>query len=413
MKIKFDPVGAQRDFFHDDTSKLLHLSAGFGFGKTTILLYKLLKLSKLNAPFHGGLVVPTYTDFKRDVMPAFETLFDKHKIKARFHGSDHYYNFPWTTGRLYIATAERKLRGPNWSYAGINELTLIPMIRYQEVIGRVRVKGAKAPQIVSSGTPEGIASEYYTAFVENPFKGSRILYGDTRENAHNLDAGYIENVLSSYPKALADAYIRGLWVNLAGNRFYFSYDPIKNDNPNIKYDESLPVLAGMDFNVHNFCISFWQRQGNKIRLFDEIRLDGGEGYDTKRAIQAMEAKGYGPYNTIIYPDPAGNARSTKGLPDIKILENHGYQCRVRKAAPRFRERQLNVNALFERGVIEINPACKGMKKDLMAVEQDKVTLEKRKNNPELTHFSDGMDYLIDIEFPFQGHRTKNESVKLR
>lgn len=413
MKINFKPVGAQKEFFNDDLTKLLHLSAGYGFGKTTILLYKILKLSRLNFPFHGGLVVPTYTDFKRDVMPSFENIFEKHKIRARFHGGDHYYNFPWTTGRLYITTAERKIRGPNWAYAGINELTLISMERYREVIGRVRVKGARAPQIVSSGTPEGLASEYYESFVEKPIKNSKILYGDTRENAHNLDPGYIDMVLSSYPKALADAYIKGLWVNLAGNRFYFEYDPVRNDALT-KPRTDLPFLIGMDFNVEFLSASVWQYFNNKFYGLDEIVLEGGEGFKVENMIKALEAKGYGPHNSIICPDPAGKSRNTSGKTEVEILEQAGFQVRTRAAAPRFRERQINMNKLFELGRIIVHPENqKKTKKDFMAVECDPHSLEKIKKNPKLTHLSDGVDYLVDLYSPFNDHRSKNTVSTIR
>ena len=413
MKIKFKPVGAQREFFHDDLTQILHLSAGFGFGKTTILLYKLLKLSRLNFPFHGGLVVPTFTDFKRDVMPAFETIFNKHRIRARFHGSDHYYQFPWSPGRLYVATAERKLRGPNWAYAGINELTLIPFIRFQEVIGRVRVKGSRAPQIVSSGTPEGIASEYYTAFVESPVSGSKILYGDTRENAENLDPGYVERVLASYPQALADAYIRGLWVNLAGNRFYFSYDPKANDARTLP-DPTLPYLIAMDFNVDPFCASVWQLWGDRFVGFDEIVLEGGAGYKTENMITALRQRGYDHRNSVICPDPAGKNRNTSGRTDVEILQAAGYEVKVKASAPRFRERQINMNKLFEQKRIIVNPETQPKtKKDFMAVEIDPITLEKIKKNPKLTHLSDGVDYMVDIYAPFNDHRTQNTVSRIR
>lgn len=413
MKINFKPVGAQKEFFNDDLTKLLHLSAGYGFGKTTILLYKILKLSRLNFPFHGGLVVPTYTDFKRDVMPSFENIFEKHKIRARFHGGDHYYNFPWTTGRLYITTAERKIRGPNWAYAGINELTLISMERYREVIGRVRVKGAKAPQIVSSGTPEGLASEYYESFVEKPIKNSKILYGDTRENAHNLDPGYIETVLGSYPKALADAYIKGLWVNLAGNRFYFEYDPVKNDQVN-KPEEGIGFICAMDQNVDPFCVSIWQKIGNNFIGIDEIVLEGGDGYKIENMISALKSRGYTQFNTIICPDPTAKNRSVNGNTVKEILELSGYNVHARTAAPRFRERQINMNNHFDKCKIFINPITQPKtKKDFMAVEIDPITFEKCKKNKKLTHLSDGVDYMVDVFSPFNDKRTNNYIGKIR
>lgn len=405
-------VGAQYDFMRDDTTKFLHLSAGYGFGKTRTLCLKLIDLSYKNRNLDGGLVVPSYTDFTRDVKVAMEDIFDEFKINAKFHGSEHKYTFPWSKGNLYVATAEKKIRGPNWAFAGINELTLIKIASYREVIGRVRIKNAPHPQIASSGTPEGIASEYYEIFVEKPWLNSRVLYGDTRDNEHNLSDSYIQSLYDSYPQALLDAYMKGLWVNLTGNRFYFNYDQ-KTCDSNQEKDESLPYHIAIDFNVDPLTASIWQQFGNKLIAVDEINLSGGAGYSTENLITAMKTRGYTPHNSILYPDPAGSSRSTKGLPDNEVLKRAGYQVRVKNVSPRFRERQINANNLFEKGMIKVNPKCTGLKKDFMAVEVDPVTLEKIKKNPKLTHFSDGFDYMLDILMPFRGHGSQSEVRKLR
>lgn len=414
-KIKFNwhPVGAQYDFWRDDDTKFLHMSGGYGSGKSKTLCHKLLKLSYLNRPYAGGLVVPAFSDFTRDVKVAMEDIFHESNIKAEFHGGEHRYKLPWTKGYMYVATAEKKIRGPNWAYAGINELTLIKMERYREVIGRVRVKGAPNAQIVSSGTPEGIASEYYEIFVEKPWNNSRIVYMDTRENEHNLNPEYIPNLLASYPRQLIDAYLKGLWVNINGNRFYFAYDSQKNDRQT-KADPYLPYIVAMDMNVDPFCASVWQRQGSKFVGIDEICLEGGEGYKVENMIDALEARGYGPANTQICPDPTAKNRNIIGKTVAKILEDRGYQVHMRPAAPRFRERQINMNNLFEKQIIEVNPVTQPKtRKDFMAVEVDSITFEKNKSNPKLTHFSDGVDYMIDIFMPFKGHKTGNYTTKIR
>lgn len=406
-------MGAQYDFFDDDHTKFLHLSAGYGFGKTRSLVYKLLKLSILNAPYDGGLIVPSYADFTRDVKVAIDDVCNEHSIPYEFHGSEHRYTFPWSSGCLRVFTAEKKLRGPNLAYAGINEVTLISLERYREVIGRVRIKDAPYPQIVSSGTPEGLSSDYYEIFVEKPMKNSRCLYGDTRDNAHNLNPNYIQSLFDTYPHAMIDAYMKGLWVNLAGNRFYFEYDPKKNDEIN-KPDDDLPFLIGMDFNVAYLSASIWQMWGDRMVGMDEIVLEGGEGFKVDNMITALKARGYGPKNCIICPDPAGKSRNTSGKTEVEILEHAGYTVKTRSAAPRFRERQINMNNLFEKKRIVINPVTMPKtKKDFMAVEMDVVTLEKVKRNPKLTHLSDGADYLIDLYFPFMNHRTKNDVVRIR
>jgi hypothetical protein len=107
--------------------------------------------------------------------------------------------------------------------------------------------------------------------------------------------------------------------------------------------------------------------------------------------------------------------ATKGMPDNEILKAEGfYSVHVRSRAPLIRKRQLAVCALLEQGRIMYNPdKMPNMRKDFLLVEQDKVTLEKVKKNPLLTHASDGLDYGTDILFEDVGRKPQSQVFKLR
>jgi hypothetical protein len=379
---------------------------------------KALKLSKLNAPYHGAIVAPDYQEFKKDVLPEMEQILQKNNIPYKYHKTDHYFTFPWTRGKLFVASADKPIRGPNWAFALINEVTLIPLEKYKEVIGRIRVKKAKFPQLCSVGTPEGHVSEYYEYFIENPHPKMadklRIIYGSTDDNVDNLHEFYLENLESAYDQKWIEAYRKGLWVNMSENLFYYSYDPKKNHDSTISRDEFSDFHCSMDFNVDPFCATIWGYNGYELFGIETIELKGAQGYRTENMIEALKLRGYNPSNTVIYPDPAGKARSTKGLPDVTILRNAGFEVRVKKAAPSFRARQLNVNNLLDKGLIKFHPTrCKELKRDFEGVEQDIITLEKSKKSPMLTHFSDGVDYMCDILFPFSGNAKATRQERIR
>lgn len=394
----------QKELFDDDESSLIHVSTGFGGGKTHGLVKKLLKLSFLNKDLHGGLVCPSYKDFKRDVHIEFENILQSNNIKCKYNNQDHFYTLPWTKGRLYVASAENSLRGPNWAYAGINEVTMIPLKRYKEVIGRVRVKNAKCLQVVSVGTPEGFLSEYYEYFIEKPPKNFKIIYGKTDDNSQNVHENYLANLENAYDEKSLAAYRHGLWVNMNGSQFYYSYNPAKMFNRELRPEHFTQYCIAMDQNIDPYCASIWGFDGYKIYGVGQIKLEGESGYNTQNMVDALIKRGYNPDNSIIYPDPAAQARSTRGQPDVVIMRNAGFEVRHKSKAPSFRQRQLNVNNLMDKGRIVFNPdLMPDVRKDWEAVEQDKITLEKRKDNPKLTHFSDGIDYLCDILFPFSGH----------
>lgn len=372
---------------------------------------KAIKMRWINRYFNGGLTAPSYAELKKDVLPTFEQIFEDNKIPHKYHQTDHVFTFPWCKGKLFLFTAEKKIRGPNLSDMGINEATLISKERYMECVGRVRVKGAACPQIYSSGTPEGIGNYMYEIFAEKPMNNSRIIYAKTMDNAANIDPEYIAALRASYDETMLQAYLNGEWVNMNGNQFYYSYNADVNEDKTLQRDPNKVVLVGLDFNVDHMTATCWHSTPEGIRGFDEIYLE--RNADTKKMGEALIARGYTPDITTIYPDPAGRARSTKGAPDHEILRQMHFNVVSRLSAPRMRERQLNMNNKLEKAWIKYNPdKMPKLRKDLLSVEQDPITLEKVKSDPRLTHASDGLDYLVDVLSPFN-RPSRAESVTFR
>jgi len=380
-------------------------------GKTYSLCMKAIKFRWINRNFSGGLTAPSYAELKKDVLPTFEQIFDENKVPHRYHQTDKVFTFPWCKGKLYLFTAENKIRGPNLSDMAINEATLISRKRYLECIGRVRVKGAAHPQIYSSGTPESIGNYMHDLFVEKPMENSRILYAKTMDNAENIDPAYIQSLRASYDSVTLQAYLEGLWVNLNGNQFYYAFTDA-NEDKTIQRVEHEITHCFLDFNVQRMTATMWHQIGGRLLGFTEIVIP--DNADTNKMVNALLANDFTPDNTIIYPDPAGKNRRTSGNSDHIILRNAGFEVRAKPAAPRMRARQLNVNNLLDKRVIMFNPdKMPTMRKDLRAVEQDPHTFEKVKKNEALTHASDGLDYGCDILYPMSGKREKSDIIKFR
>jgi len=416
LRFKYKRNNHQALFHEDVHSKYLHLTSGFGGGKTYALAMKAIQLSWINRPMPGGILCPTYGDFKRDFLPIWEDIMHANAIHGwDYHGGDHYFKVPWSRGRIYVVTAERKLRGPNWAWCCINEASLISEVRYKEAIGRVRMRAADAPQIASVGTPEGFGTWDYDFFVENPRANSRIIYGSTRANAQNLSDDYIQSIENSYDEKMRDAFLDGKYINMAGSMFYYAFDRQRNVSRETVRVPGQKVLVMVDFNVTPFCASFWhadpESRNPYSHCFDELEIND---MNTDRFCDALLARGYTPEICSIYPDPAGKARSTKGTSDFEVLRRRGFtDIRARMVAPQLRRRQLCMNNLLEKGVIKINPNCTGVIRDFERVEQDAATFEKVKTNARLTHFSDGADYGHDILFPLSGNRPGAQSIKFR
>lgn len=415
LTVKYKQLPHQKEFHNDLHSRFLHLSGGYSSGKTYSLCMKAIKFRWINRRHSGGLTAPSYAELKKDVLPTFEEIFEKNGIPYKYNITDKVFTFPWCKGKLYLFTAEKKIRGPNLSDMGINEATLISHERYLECIGRVRVKGAAHLQVYSSGTPESVSNYMYEIFEDNPMPNSRILYAKTMDNAENIDPAYIESLKSSYDHIKLQAYMNGLWVNMNGNQFYYAFSD-KNEDRSIIRDHTLDVHCFLDFNVRYMTCTLWNLvdtvYGKQLRGFDEIVIENNA--DTFKMIDRLRERGYTEHNTIIYPDPAGKARKTNGRGDHLILQDAGFEVKAKRAAPRMRDRQLNVNNLLDKMQIVFNPDnMPALRRDLQAVEQNQDTLDKDKKNDKLTHASDGLDYGCDILFPQSGKRQKAQVVTYR
>ncbi|GAG48666.1 unnamed protein product, partial [marine sediment metagenome] len=83
-QIPYKKLPTQAKVFDDDITYTIVQSMGLGGGKTYNLCMKLLKLSRLNKGWSGGLLCPSYPDFKKDVHPTFEEILETNRIPFKY-----------------------------------------------------------------------------------------------------------------------------------------------------------------------------------------------------------------------------------------------------------------------------------------------------------------------------------------
>lgn len=404
MRITYDRrIKVQAECFDDDDSRYLMMCGGYGAGKTGLAVYKTLKLSWLNRGNAGGIMAPSLPEFKRDFLPMMLDIMQREIPGAQYWAQGKFgmhFRFPWSSQPVYVFTAERPVKGPNLGWGVINEFSLIPLVRINEFIARRRLPNVPHPQIVFSGTPE---DEYgwLDDFMAKHEKTGRlkVRYATTFDNTFN-DPDYGSELLENLDEATAGVYVYGRPGRLGKNYFYGSFSPATNEFP-IMYDEDLTIHVAMDFNVGRMCASFWHIYGDGIRkqagAFGELMTAGQDG-TTEGLGKAIRSR-FGTENVIVTCDASGKARKTSGLSDVDTLEDLGFKVRYRTANPPIVRSQRQVNGLLAKRRILINPeTCRLLKNDLMKVEQ-KADFEQDKRNEKLTHFGDGMRYLIAQEFP--------------
>jgi hypothetical protein len=264
VKIHYEPLPTQAEVFDDDITENIMHAAGLGSGKTYNLCQKLLKLSRLNKNMDGGILAPDFPSFKKDIKPTFEAIFNANKLKKGrhwdYHQTDKYYSFSWTKGLLYVFSAEKEIAGPNLAYCGINEFSLCPWQRINEMIRRVRVK-SDYKQRIFAGTPEdkyGWLQEYVdlmNKLSETEADKFKIVHGNTTENFH-LDDDYAKTLEYLLDEQALKIFKEGKIVKISSNLFYYSFNKDKNVSDKIVRIPSQTIYANMDFNVGRMTTTF-------------------------------------------------------------------------------------------------------------------------------------------------------------
>jgi hypothetical protein len=188
-------------------------------------------------------------------------------------------------------------------------------------------------------------------------------------------------------------------------RVYYTFDR-KVHVGQYPFNPKLPIWVGQDFNIDPMSSVIMQPQPNgEVWIVDEVVLRGSNTQETADELSRRYFKWQ--KQTVIYPDPAGAQRSTKGRgeSDIDILKDAGFKwIKVRRKHPKIADRVNAVNRMFKAadGTVRmrVNSICK---KTIEAFEQTTYKentreVDKTKN---IEHAADACGYCIDIEFPWK------------
>lgn len=415
FKIKYSPFETQSKVFDNDKTLTIMQSMGLGGGKTYSLAMKLLKLSQQNKHLAGGILSPSYPDFKKDILPTFELILETNKIKYKYHKTEKWFRFPWSRAPLYAFTAEKPIAGPNLAYCGINEFSLIHFDRISEMLRRVRIASAKNMQRILVGTPEdvhGWLEEFISKQGQRGEDKFQIYYGPTSENTHIVE-GYVDDLESMLDPRSLEVFRDGKIARIGGDYFYYSFSKEKNISQEAQYDRNIIVHVGLDFNVGYMAASFSHKIAEHQVFFDELLLEGNSNtYTMAKALREL----FPIEQVLITCDASGASRKSsameKALTDIAILEDAGFQVRAKRQNTRLRRRQIQMNGLLHHGRIIINPKCKHLIKDFDKCKQKNDFTKDEGTDKKMSHFSDGADYVCDFEHPLEIFQKQSRSIVL-
>ena len=393
----------QLDYVLSD-DKYPFLLGGYGSGKTYGFCMFALRQCSKNAGKTILLAEPTYPMIRDVLQPTFELVLRQAGFDYEYSATATKYRVFWKNGwcDVIMRSAENFQRwaGLNLAAGGIDEADQLRDDRAWKML-LSRLRDGNTLTAFGSGTPEGFKF-VYKYWGDNPKDGYKLIRGRTEDNTM-LPEEFINSLKDNYDERLLKSYLNGEFTNLQQGATYYQFSRT-GDKSNVKenkYNSSLPIRIALDFNVSPMAASIFQtyQQHPYVRVFDEVELHhgGGEEILTERMVQEIKAK-YPNKEYIAYPDPA-NQRHTSALStDHDILRQGGFKVRVKPKAPRVIDRVNATNKLCEKNLI-IDPRCKGLITDLEQTVNKEGTREIDKSNKDRTHFSDGISYAIDFEYP--------------
>ena len=377
------------------------LLGGYGSGKTYGFCVFALKQCAKNAGKTILLAEPTYPMVRDVLQPTFETVLRKAGFDYDYTATSTKYRVYWKQGwcDVIMRSAENYMRwaGLNLAAGGIDEADQLRDYRAWKML-LSRLREGNTLTAFGSGTPEGFKF-VYKYWGDNPIDGYKLIRGRTEDNIM-LPEEFIKSLKDNYDENLLKAYLNGEFVNLQQGSTYYQFTR-DNNVKEVKYNPSLPIKVSIDFNVEPMAASIFQTYNSKpfVRVFSEVELhhSGGAELLTERMVQEIKGR-YPNQKYIAYPDPA-NQRHTSALhTDHDILRQGGFEVKVKPKAPRIIDSVNAVNKLCEKNLI-IDPSCKGLITDLEQTVNKQGTREIDKSDKQRTHFTDGLRYAIDYEFP--------------
>ena len=396
------------------SSKAKHpaLVAGFGSGKTIVFCLKGLIEAGLNPGKTILLAEPVYPMVKNVLQPTLEHVMKDYGFDYSYKASDYRYRVSWDGGwaDILLGSAENYQRwaGLNLAAGGIDEAALLKDNgAWNMLLSRLRDGNTLTGWATT--TPEGF-NWVYDTWVEEIKYGYELIQGRTEDNSHLPDE-FIESLKTNYDDRLIKAYMNGEFVNLQHGQTYYQFNRDKNVQAKLVVPH-LPIRAAIDFNVDPMAVSVGQLmpgkkpQVNWLKTY-KIKHSGSDEVMTETAARRIKAD-YPGTRVIAYPDPAGKHRDTRSnRSDHQILRDEGFEVRAKSSTRSVSE---GVNAV-NRGMAftTIHPECKPLIKDLEQVINKDGTREIDKSNKALTHYSDGIRYFYDYEFPVK--KPNHGSVK--
>ena len=388
FKIKQDKMLSHQLQWWNLPNRYRLMVGGYGSGKTYIGALRSIFLSYINKPLPGMYVSPTHGLAQKTIILTLKEIFRRSDIDFTFNQNKGEFRIHNWDGLIWIGSGDKpdSLRGPNLSWAGIDEPFIQKREVFEQMTARVRHPEATQSEIFLTGTPEELNWGY--GLVNDPKIDIGTVNASTLDNPY-LPQDYKDSLLAAYSQEQIDAYVHGKFVNLTQGRVYKDFNRDKHVMK--RETEGWEIAAGQDYNVDANTVCVFAYTSKEIAVFDEIRLKNSGTYDMAEALKEK-------YPGIkVMPDSTGSARKTSSSQsDHDIMRQAGFQVLAPRKNPPVRDRVNAVNRLLREDRITFHN-CPYLIMDLERNVWRNSDIDKR--DPEQSHSSDAIGYSSNFLMP--------------
>ena len=385
----------QTDIFVDE-SRFKVVVAGRRFGKTFLSSAELLR-SALSAPNRNSwYVAPTYKSAKEIAWSMLVSAIPAEYIRKTNETS---LTLELVNGSLISLKGAEKpdnLRGRALDFVVLDEFADMRKEAWFEVI-RPSLSDRQGTALFI-GTPKGRNHFYdlWTKGVDGDEGWQSFQY--TTLQGGNVPAEEITAARKDLDERTFQQEYDAQFVNYSGI-IYYNFSREQSVKP--CSGDSQQILIGMDFNLDPMSAVVMTRSGGSLHVFDEIVMFGSNTDEMAAEIQQR----YKGKNVTIYPDPACRQRKTSagGRTDLSILQNAGFDVRVRNSHSAVRDRINSVNSrlMSSDGVRQlfVDAKCKRTIESLERQTYKEGTSQPNKDG--FDHMNDALGYAVEYLFPIR------------
>lgn len=368
--------------------------AGRRFGKTFLSTAEILNAALSGEEKNVWYVAPTYRAAKEIAWEMLLKAIPREYIERANESSLTLRLLNGSMISLKGAEKPDSLRGRALDFCVLDEFADMRKEAWYEVI-RPSLSDRQGGALFI-GTPKG-RNHFYELWGKNGDAGWTSFQYTTLEGG-NVPQEEIQSAKLDLDERTFNQEYMARFVNYSGV-IYYSFS---REESVIRYNGPVhSVIIGMDFNLDPMSAVIMVRKGDLLHVIDEIVMFGS---NTDEMVSEIKQR-YKNAGVTIYPDPASRQRKTSagGRTDLSILQNAGFEVKVRTSHTAVRDRINAVNARLlstdgQRRLL-VDPKCRKVIESL-----ERHTYKEGTSQPEkdgFDHMNDALGYAIDYLFPIK------------